>query len=396
MSGIIDYVNWRGDILFDQDPLNEVDLLVFSSLAYLNFSKVVSCVPGQDKITISALKKLAPVEQYLVNVNFLDPFYENLPLLLKAISRSPRFGKVKVSGFVSEFDSVRFKQFAAVVFSIDEKLHVVAYRGTDDTLVGWKEDFHLTFMDNIPSQRRAVEYLEEAAKNLNGELVLGGHSKGGNLSVYAATFCSPDTRAKIKHVYNLDGPGLKEADIKKPQYIELLPILETFVPKSSVFGVLFENGEEYRVIESIKEGLLQHDLFNWKVWRNRLIPAEGLTQNSLEFNREIKQWLELLSLEQREQFVNIGYDLIQSTGAQTLSELANKSIFHSLMMFRAFSKLDKEKRASVEIPVKLFFGSSHRFKKLQLIRSFIPKSKTEVNETVEEKEPSEGEKTKTN
>lgn len=202
-DNIFDYINWRGDLSFRQSPFNEVDGAILAKLSYLPLERVLeqgSMVP----ISIAdAAKKLFA----LPNINGSFMRKEDSPLL-SALAESPRFCNMGLFACMNRFDPESQTQFFAMTIRLSESELYVAFRGTDNTLVGWKEDFNMCFVCPVPAQKLAVEYLESTVKNSVGRITVGGHSKGGNLAVYAAAFASPAAQLRVQKVYNYDGPAL--------------------------------------------------------------------------------------------------------------------------------------------------------------------------------------------
>jgi Protein of unknown function (DUF2974). len=218
MQNIFDYLNWRGDLSFARDSFNEVDNLVMSVLAYVEFDGIV---PREtDRGAISLSKVAERLSKKMAQPSPLDnnPFFSQIPGLLIKTAQSIRYKNIKLSGYVNQIDYEQSKQFSAVVFSMNSNQHFIAFRGTDDTLIGWKEAFQMSFMHEVPSQKQAVIYMERIISSLAGDFYLGGHSKGGNLAIYAATHATENIQDRIIGVYNNDGPGFHINVIQRKGY----------------------------------------------------------------------------------------------------------------------------------------------------------------------------------
>lgn len=209
--------------------------------------------------------------------------------LLKLLAENRRYRNMKLTYYVNQIENESQMQFSAVTVQISKKLHFVSYRGTDNTLVGWKEDFNMSFTCPVPAQKSAVEYLEQVASKTTGELILGGHSKGGNLAVYAAAFCKQALQGRIATVYNFDGPGFSQKVIKAEGYINICNKVTTYVPQSSIVGMLLEHEEKYTIIHSNQLGIMQHDIYSWMVERNHLVTLREITNSSKVIDRTLKQ-----------------------------------------------------------------------------------------------------------
>ena len=205
MSNILDYLAWRGDLSLTQDPFNSIDALVLSCLSYVDFTGVV---PAEDNalITVEEASErfftLHSAEELAQDKSFI----RFAPDLLRAMARTDRFKNAYILNFVDDTDISRGIQFAAVEIDLSDGTAFISFRGTDDTVVGWKEDFNLSFM-TVPSEMEAVRYLRKVTDGRQDKIRLGGHSKGGHLAIFAATTADPETASRIDHVYSFDGPG---------------------------------------------------------------------------------------------------------------------------------------------------------------------------------------------
>lgn len=312
MSDMFDYLNWRGDILFSQLPPNPVDALIFSTLSYLDFSDIVPDTPRQWISLRSAAEALLeePDAEKRTRVKAdLD--------LLYAAAGSERFGRVGLSFYQDVFIPEEDTQFAAVTFFLEDGTAFLAFRGTDNTLVGWKEDFNMTFQEIIPAQRLAQQYVKTFAGASKVPIHLGGHSKGGNLAVYAAARSGYFIQKRIITVYNQDGPGFTEHMMTDPGYLNIVPRIRTYVPQSSVFGMLLEHEEPYIIIKSKQIGLMQHDPYSWEVMGGDFIPGEALTSDSRFLDRTFRNWLAGMSPEERNTFFDHVFDLLMTENASS-------------------------------------------------------------------------------
>ncbi len=214
-----------------------------------------------------------------------------------------------------------------MVFSINSEEHFIAFRGTDDTLTGWKEDLQMSFMDEVQSQKQAVIYMNRIFESFAGNFYLGGHSKGGNLAVYAISDATQNAGNRIIGIYNNDGPGFQANIIQSEGYKNILGKIRTLIPKSSVVGMMLERGEEYTVVSSCETGIRQHDAFSWEVRGTNFVCEKKLTKKSANLNITVRACLNKLSIEERSQFADALFDIIQSPGAKTVGELTKNDIY---------------------------------------------------------------------
>lgn len=316
MANFLDYVRWRGDLSFHQDPFNEVDAVVFSALSYIEYGGRVLNAP-QEPITLkeAAVDFLAEgdVEHRVRVKSDLE--------LLRLAAASYRFGQSQITQYRNIYEPEEQTQFAAMTFLLDDGTAFLAFRGTDGTLIGWKEDFNMTFQQTIPAQLLAQQYVREIALERSEPLRLGGHSKGGNLAVFAAARSSPMIQERILEVYNNDGPGFTNYLMGDPGYLAIVGRVRTFIPQSSVIGMLLEHEEPYTVVHSKSVGVLQHDLYSWDLMGNRLITMDNTTGDSVFLDATIKNWFASMNSQQRNALVDAMYGLLISGGAENVGDI---------------------------------------------------------------------------
>lgn len=233
-------------------------------------------------------------------------------------------------------------QFAAVTFDLPDGTHYVAFRGTDSTIVGWREDFNMAFESPVPAQSAAVKYLTEAAALTSGPLILGGHSKGGNLAVYAAAHADPMLQSRIRTVYSFDGPGLDDATMASEGYANIARRIRSFVPQQSVVGLLLTYHPEYTVVKSDGIGLLQHDSFTWQVLGTDFIAVTELDVGSQLVDHTVHEWLSKVTPDKRKIFIDTIFDILEATGANTVKELLKDVPGRVPAILKALQKVDFE------------------------------------------------------
>lgn len=295
-------------------PFCPVDALILSALSYVHFGALI---PTEGSVPLGKAARVylsTPAEQrgrYRC---------EDDLKLLKALESAPRFSSLALRGYEDQFIPQEETQFGAVAVSLPDGSSFLAFRGTDATLVGWKEDFNMSFMDTVPAQRTAADYARRFADAFPGPLRLGGHSKGGNLSIFAAVSLPARLRDRIWGIYSFDGPGFTQYLLSQPGYQELLTRIFTFVPQSSVVGMLLERKEPYTVVRSSRVGVFQHDPYAWEVLGGGFVEVEEVTPGSRAADRALTAWLSELTVPQREQVVDTVYGLLSSGDAKLLEE----------------------------------------------------------------------------
>ncbi len=316
MADLFDYLRWRGDLRFSQVAPGPVDALIFSALSYLTLGGSVTERPD---IPISLRE--ASVE-FFRNVDTEKRCRVKTDLsLLMAAAETERFGNTLLLQCRDILIPEEDTQFAAITFLLDNNSAFIAFRGTDYSLTGWKEDFNMTFRESIPAQLLAAQYTKEISERYPMPLSLGGHSKGGNLAVYAAVKSDQIIRDRIQAVYNHDGPGFTDFVMEDPAYLEMVPRITTIIPQSSVIGMLLEHREPYTVIKSKQMGLLQHDFYSWLLDGPDFVPMEEVTANSKFLDLTIKEWLNGLTTEERNEIVDTVFDLLSIGNVSSVFDL---------------------------------------------------------------------------
>lgn len=309
MANMFDYLKWRGDLTFTQDGVNGVDALIFSTLCYVCYRGRVEEYP----YTPISLREAA--EDFFSGEIQESRIRDRNDLsLLREAAATARFGQTMICMYRDQLIPEEETQFAAMTFLLDDGSGFVAFRGTDNSLVGWKEDFNMSFQETIPSQRLAVQYVRDVWTELQRPMRLGGHSKGGNLAVFAAAKSAPGIQKQILEVFNNDGPGFTGYMMGDPGYLAMVPKIKTFIPQSSVIGMLLEHEEPYTVIRSKSVGVLQHDAYSWEVLGNQFIPVPEVTHTSLLLDAAIKSWFAERTDQERNQLVDVMFNLLGTGG----------------------------------------------------------------------------------
>ena len=329
MADMFAYLTWRGDLSFGAVPLNCVDALILSSLVYCDFAGIVP----EDGTTPVPLQEAAAAFLALPNPETRVRVKNDLRLLESAAA-APRFQTVLLSHYriilIPEADT----QFAAMAVSLPDGTVFLVFRGTDYSLTGWKEDFNMAFSDSIPAQREAAAYTAAFAAEHPVLLRLGGHSKGGNLAVYAAAQAPEALRSRILTVYNLDGPGFTENFLAAPGYRAMVPRIRTFVPESSIIGILLEHEGDYTVIASRQVGILQHEPYSWEILGGDFIRVKQMAGHAQFVDRTIRNWIRDMSNAERSAYVEALFGLLSSGGAERVQDLLHprsiRSFFSTL------------------------------------------------------------------
>lgn len=356
MGNITDYIAWRGDLSLKVAPFNHIDSLVLCQLLYAYLDDIVPKV-FSTSITISQTADLyKTLNRTTLDLGLL--INNKTANLLATAGSSIRFGQIKLCAFVNDINIEQEKQFAAFTAILPDGKICVVYRGTDDTLIGWKEDFNMTFLNPVPSQCHAVEYIEWVASHSRGQMLIMGHSKGGNLAAYATAFCKPNTARRILEVFNNDGPGFISEIISKPSFIEMTKKLRTIIPQSSIVGVLLKHPYEFMIIESSEgNGIAQHDIFSWQVEGTKFITTAERSKDSIVTEMAVKAWLEAVEHKKRKEFIQELFTVLDATEAKTLAELNQNWIKNSATVIKSMHEMKKETKDQIFKIIKIFFES---------------------------------------
>ncbi len=334
MSTLTDYIEWYADLSFYEKPFNEVDNLVLSTLIYYDFN----WKPGE---------KPKSLRRCVTNSTANDSF-------LRSACRSVRFGSLVVSDYQEIFDPASHTQFAAVRFHLYDNYDYIAFRGTDNSLVGWREDFMMSYRKTA-SQTRAVEYLERVIAS-DCDYYVGGHSKGGNLALYGCCHLSDEQLARVKHIYNNDGPGLcpEVSDVTLVDRVKARTTL--ILPQYCIFGKLFaQEIPDTRIVTSSGKGINQHDLVSWGVSRGKLETVKDFDGDSLWMNEVADRLIRSVNTDDRERLVESIFSTFEQRGAKTRDEMFSGGIDDVEDLVKNMVESDSLKTAA-EIPKMALFG----------------------------------------
>ena len=325
---------------FEDRPFCAVDSLVFAWLSYLRLPGDMSELAGWQGLDV---RELLRAECYQDMIGDLwDP--EESRALLEAVAASPRYRGVRVCGYRDVNDASMTEQFAAMTFRFPAGFSYLSFRGTDSTIVGWKEDFNMAFRCPVAAQVSAAHYVDEVASAIGGPLLCGGHSKGGNLAVYGAAMCSDAARARIERVYSHDGPGFVEEFLSGEAFADLSGRIDKTLPQSSIFGMMFETQEDYAIVESTEFSLLQHNPFSWVVDGCDFVYREHLSAGARYVDSSIREMLLAVEPAERERFADALFSVFEATGAERFADIAGNLRESLPVMLQAAQGFDKDTR----------------------------------------------------
>lgn len=338
-----DYLLWRGDLPFSADEFNEVDNLVLCVLSYLNFRRFPELTTRDPQQAVSLPDIAGKLTEEDEQLGLSQQEY--VPIM-KQVARTARFRDVRMFAFEEQTCGEREMQFAAMSFLMPDKTVFIAFRGTDTSLVGWKEDFNMSFLEAVPAQMRAAEYTEEVARSCpRYKLRIGGHSKGGNLAAWAGLHLPKQMEKRLLAVYNNDGPGFNRSMSESEAYIRLQDKFHTFIPESSIVGTLLEHSEDYTAIASTARSVMQHEALSWCVQCNRFVKLKNRSRSGRRRDDVLQEWIGSMSAQERREFTDAFFDLLSMGGkAKTLDEVQEMGIGGALTLLQEYIGADEKKR----------------------------------------------------
>lgn len=361
---VMDYLRWRGDLTFAQDGFNEVDDLVLCIISYLNFRRfddLRTTDPARAVALPDVAARLTEEDEQL-GLSELD----YIPLMRLA-AETERFRDVRMFGFTHEWDEAKEMQFDAVSYLLPDDTLLVSFMGTDTSLVGWKEDFNMSFLTAVPAQERATAYtVEMAAACPDRKLRIAGHSKGGNLAAWAAIHIpAPLQERRLLDAYNNDGPGFSHDMVDSDAYRRVADKLHTYIPESSIVGVLLEHAEDYAVIDSSNRSVMQHEPMSWSVLGPRFVHLGQRSQMGKLSDDVLRQWIGSMTPQEREQFSDALFDVLSLSGkARTLDDLRTGGLAGGAALLKQYSGADEQdKKIIAEIFRRLAVDVKEELKK---------------------------------
>ncbi len=373
MGNIMDYIEWRGDLPFTQSEFNDVDNLILACFSYVNLDGIQEAA-SQNGVELKALTEKFLQLHTEKELKEDKSFIRFAPFMMLEMAKTERFGQCVIRNYVNEIVAEEAQQFSAVEICLSDGTSYISFRGTDDTIVGWKEDFNLS-TGVVPAQERAVEYLRRIAGSLQEMVRVGGHSKGGNLAVYGAVMCK-EIHPWILQVYSNDGPGFSREFLELPETEVLLPKVTRIIPEYSIIGTLLEHSKEPVLVASSNKGLLQHDGFSWEVSGNHFASKEQLNSRAETFVSILHKWIDGMDVEQKKVLIEDLFSTIEASGSENLSEIQAGGLKSFTAMLKRIESFAPESREMVqELFLALFGGWLEQLKLPDMEKiPFLPQS----------------------
>jgi hypothetical protein len=339
MAGINTYIKEYGDKTFNEEKFNEIDNVILSSVVYLNFDGIVP--KNKKSISLCEAGNIFLYKYNYFDVSKLGIAQKVSYKILKQIVNTKRYKDIQMYNYKYIWDTDT--QFGAVCFKVKKKFIYVAFEGTDNLLSGWKEDFQMAYEFPVPSQKLAVKYLNENIKLFDKNIIVGGHSKGGNLALVSSMYCKNRINKKIKQIYSNDGPGLKKEQIESENYSKIRDRLIHLVPNYSYVGVLLRN-DKFTVIKTNRKDFMAHAVSSWQVNENEFI-RENLSSISDSFRKSLLKWLDEHDLNQREKMISTVFKTLEESGIKNLNDFFN--LKNAITVIRNINNIDDETKKLV-------------------------------------------------
>ena len=363
MSNIIDYAQGLKAYSFDKVFFKDLDVLALTEVAYLPFEQIIT----EGEIT---LEKLA---QYYTTLNgekgeILSVITTPRIDLLRILGRSARYGTIEAFDFINKIDSNIERQFSAITYRLEDEKYLVVFRGTDENLIGWKEDFHMTFMHEVPAQQSAYQYLEKRMTEYPGEYIVSGHSKGGNLAIYACSKLDEEKQNSVTGIYAFDAPGLHESLLESDGFLRIKDRIASYIPQDSMVSVLLEPPVNAKVVKSNAILLLQHDTFSWEIEQIDFVQIENQSQLSIHADKVISSWLDNMTNDEKQEFSDVIFDVFLESGINKFADITVDTPKKIINIVNNMTRLTSEqKKMTIQVLFKLFNAQFDVFK------SYLPK-----------------------
>lgn len=345
---MLTYLQMRGDLSFRQVPFQELDAMILTQLSYLSFENLIPTYSNVNELCKKSFFKLPTLKEVSHSFTASDhpadvPSDPRLQVLSLA-GQSKRFGDIRMDGYINDIDYIEQKQFSAITFRLNPFHSFIAFRGTDGELNSWRENFNMLYLFPIPAQRDSCKYFEVMAKGFLQKSDLAGHSKGGNLALYAALFSQDSAAACLNHIYTFDAPGFLEDYSSHARCQKLKGRIHAFLPQASIIGRLMCSPVTPTIIESSGTGVNQHSMFTWHTTNNAFCKMDSFDSFSEDMSGQIKAWLDRLPFESRQQNIEDFFTLLDSQGIKTFDDFTHMDFRKLLGLSWKATSLSKENK----------------------------------------------------
>lgn len=338
MATVREYIKYYKDLSLEEVPFNDVDSMIFTQIVYADFEGIVPEDRGRYILFSDAVRLF--LRKYSEDKRKVPRFIREIYDLMDMLRDSKRYEKIKLYYYVKVVDQE--KQFCAMTLRFLDKTYVV-FEGTDTSIIGWKEDFLMVKTFPVPSQHQALRYLNNTIGFWDNSVIVGGHSKGGNLAMTSAMLASARLRMKIKVVYNFDGPGFRTKESKSLAYQRMSKKLKMFVPEDSTVGMFLFHPNDYRVVKSTALGFWQHDPLTWECFGGVFVSGV-LTRRSKSLEESNIQFIQSMDVEKRGKFIDAFFSILERLGIHDTSQFFQLNMSQALQIIKDIKNVDSDIR----------------------------------------------------
>lgn len=352
MNSITEYIEKYKDKTFEEYPFNEIDALVFSQLSYVDYSAIVFKFDSDVEITLGDA-----AYQYF-NLHSEDELNKKISIvykagmLLKQCSETERYKNINLLKYANNIDDKIDKQFSAITFYLNNDLAVIAFKGTDTSVTGIKESAMLSYMFPVPAQIHALYYLQESGMLADRNLIICGHSKGGNLATYAGVSCSNSLKKKIIGVYEFDAPGFPIEMISRYDYVQMRDKIYSYIPQSSIIGCMLYHDSSRKIVKSTNENIKQHQVSSWIIEDNHFEFTDETDETSRFVDKYLKQLTAQVGQENIEDVFEAIFDFIEESGIKSYEDIKVFDVIRLKKVIGSLKNVTQQERDVIESTIK--------------------------------------------
>ena len=350
---LFDYVERVKNLDFNELPFSIVDALILSLISYYRFDFMEHKANKSLK-----LEEAEHIYSLDLDLKLTAIYNEARNPFIKLLAKTKRYKDLRLFKYERDFSAIHEKQFSAISIELNKNTVFVSFSGTDSTMTGIKEDMNMAYLDKIPSQLNAKTYINDRVFKKYKNIYIGGHSKGGNLAIYAGMKLNHRLQKRIKKIFNFDGPGFIPEILEKDENKNIIDKIITIVPEMSVIGMIFNNPNDLVVIDSFNFGVFQHDPFSWKINKDNHFAYKNYVSNtSRAISSSIKDYFQQLDADKRRQFIDLIWYFTKNTAAYTLSDFKKNFLRNSFNALVLYGELNSESKKVLHKHLMVFIKS---------------------------------------
>lgn len=350
MSSILDYIKKYKNYTFDEVEFNIIDNAIFTSLSYIDFTKVLK-YSKKKKLTIKEAGEIYFRHVYKREINIFS--ITAAIKIFKSIYTTKRYKDLLLYNYSSKVDSS--KQFAAIFININKYLTYISFEGTDSLVSGWKEDFEMCYNYPVGSQKEAIKYINLHINPFSKrKYIVGGHSKGGNLALVGTMNANFFIRNKIKEIYMFDAPGLKTEQIESKKYKRVKEKIKRIIPNHSIFGLIYGHEREASVVKSKRKGLFAHNMLAWEVNDKEFLET-NISAFSKKLDERLSEWFESITDTEKEEVFNDLFEILDRANITSLLDIKKNTIKKIRTIIKESKKIKTKTKNVMDELIKIIF-----------------------------------------